>query len=529
MLTTSRPAGSVPTADIAKSTGQNPDTGRLRPRTHVRSEWARRAEGDHDLADDTNSGSGDPTRVSVRLQDDLHWDATDPRHPVVIHDGQPVASFECLLPDERRVATRLEFLGGRRSVEVGVQPDTIVHLLRRLAMSRNNNVDAWQRALRRQLLLTSTEWGITTAIEPHDTLAEVIAVLGYPLVGLARSRGVRPPPFIPRWAEPVLVAAEPRAAARAVFGQRASRRVARALATSLVSHEAQGMVLIPLAFAIALPPAASSDVIANVLEGATAPHAPQHWPSVDQLHVIRRGFGLIGADASARLALETMQILDGPHTLAALMVHLPRLLASYNRSCPRRLQQLQGAVAEFVNEPVEMARRAANPQPRPALAAVPAPPVAPAPVAADAARQAGGRVAAHNHGGGIDLPVEPLYAPGPPREVPPGQEFLYRESVMRLHGARSGEHSLWLPRSRNELRAWGRELANCMPDYCTAVAAHDSIVLGLRRRDKLVAGIELTPDLRRVRQFVRDNNQRPWRAERDALRDMLGRLGVGGG
>jgi len=484
------------------------------------------------LADDTNSGRGDPARSPVRLQDNLRWDASDPHHPVVTHDGQPVASFECLLPGQRRVATKLEFLGGQRSVDVGVQPDTIVHLLRRLAMRRNNNFDAWQGALRRQLLLTSTEWGITTAIEPHDNLAEVIAVLGYPLVGLARSRGVRPPPFIPRWAEPVLVAAEPRAAARAVFGQRASRRVARALATGLVSHGAQGMVLTPLAFAMALPPAASSDVIANVLEGATADHAPQHWPSVDQLHVIRRGFGLIGAEASARLALETMQILDGPHTLAALMVHLPRLLASYNRPCPRRLQQLEGAVAEFVNEPVEMARRAAMPGPRPALAAPPRP-VAPAPVApvpaADAAGPPARRVAALDNGGGIDLPVEPLYAPGPAREVPPGQEFLYRESVMRLHGARSGEHSLWLPRSRNELRAWGRELANCMPDYCTAVAAHDSVVLGLRRRDKLVAGVELTPDLRRVRQFVRDNNQRPWRAERDALRDMLGRLGVGGG
>jgi len=468
---------------------------------------------------DHNHGSVDPVRAPTRLHDDLSWDSSDPMRPVMIHRGEPVASFECLMPAERRVITRLEFLGGRRSVDVGVQPDTIVHLVRRLAMRRHNNSDAWLRAVRKQLLMGAAAWEIPTSIEPRDSLGEVIAVLGFPMVHMARARGVDPPPFIPRWAEPVLVAAEPRSAARAVFGQRASRRVARSLAASLVrgagaprvggeADPQQGgptptMTLVPLAFAMALPPSAAPDLIANILEGPTAPHASQHWPSVDELEIIRRGFRLIGARSSVRLALDAMDRLDGPATLANLMVHLPRLLASQNRPCPQRLDPLAVAVEDFVNEPADLARQREPP-------AVP-------------------RVAAYQDNLRIDLPAEPRYPPGVLQPVAVGDGFEYPTSVRRLHGAAVGEHSLWLPRSARELRAWGEELSNCMADYCRPVAEHRSVILGLRRRDRLVAGVELTRDLRRVRQFVRDDNQRPWKAERDALREILGRLGVGGG
>jgi len=289
------------------------------------------------------------------------------------------------------------------------------------------------------------------------------------------------------------------------------------------------MVLIPLAMAIALPTAASSDLIANVLEGAAAPHAAQHWPTVDELEIIRRGFKLVGPQLSARLALEAMGRLDGPALLAALMVHVPRLLASHDRPCPQRLDRLAEEVADFVNEPADLARRALQ-VPRPALPRPPARAIerAPRPV-----RQiepaAAPRIAAYNDGGHIDLPVQPLYAPGTRQAVVPGDEFEYPDTVLRLHGATSGEHSLWLPRSRNELREWGAELSNCMADYCDHVASNRSVILGLRRRGRLVAGVELTRDLSKVRQFVRDGNQRPWRAERDALRAMFGRLGVAAG
>jgi len=469
-----------------------------------------------------------------------------------------VASFESLLPDEPRVLTRVEFLGGDRRVDVTIQPDTVVHLIRRLAMRRNNNADAWERALKRCLIKAVGEWGLADdspadvasapGISVDDSLTDVIAALGFPIARLARSHGVSPPPWVPRWAEPVLAAPHARAAARAGFGGRASRRVARELSQSLIGDPAgpglghgegagvrRPIVLTPLAMALALPQSASADVIANVLGSPVAVHAPQHWPSVDEVEVIRRGFRLIGPDASARLATEALSTITGPGRLSSAMVHVPRLLSSHDGPFPRRLQGLEAAISEFSRPPIEVVRRVQPPPParrvvvdQPAPADRPAParqvqPAAPIEVAPPV------RLAAHNDGGVIDLPVVPLYAPGPDEEAARRGDFRYPEAVQRIHGATSGDFSLRLPGSRVELQAWGRELRNCMPDYIEAVAAHQSVILGLYRRDKLVAGVELTADLRRVRQFVRDGNQRPWRAQREALRHMLAQLQVGGG
>lgn len=70
---------------------------------------------------DEPGGGADPV---LRLSGELAWDGSDHRRPVVLCRGEPVASFEYRAPGERRVLTRLEFLGRRRSVDVTVQPDT---------------------------------------------------------------------------------------------------------------------------------------------------------------------------------------------------------------------------------------------------------------------------------------------------------------------------------------------------------------------------------------------------------------------
>ncbi len=63
-------------------------------------------------------------QIRYWLSGELAWDGSDHRRPVVLCRGEPVASFEYRAPGERRVLTRLEFLGGRRSIDVTVQPDT---------------------------------------------------------------------------------------------------------------------------------------------------------------------------------------------------------------------------------------------------------------------------------------------------------------------------------------------------------------------------------------------------------------------
>jgi len=443
----------------------------------------------------------------MRLHGGLFWHDSDPDRSILLHRDDPVASFERVDPDSPRVRTSLEFLDGQRRVDVTVQPETIVHLVRRLAMRANADGNAWQQAVKSQLLASAAKWGFSDDGLCNETLGVVLASLGYPLVRFARVRGVVPPPYIPRWAEPVFICPDVRSAARAAFGSRASRRVARELPTSLIGesigapHEdgsapaRRSMSLVPLALAMALPDGASADVIANVLSASTANHAPQHWPSVDDLELLRRGLRSVGADPAARLCREAMATIDGPGRLLALMVHVPRSLSAHDGPCPRRFADLEAAVAEFTRPVVEV---------RP-------------------------RVAAHRNGAAIDLPVAPLNAPAPRRHVERREEFRYPDSVMRLHGAASGGHSLWLPRSRDELRGWAGELHNCMFDYGDCVAGNQCVVLGLRRGDRLVAGVELTCDLRRVRQFVADQNARPRLAERNALRDILGHLGVAGG
>ncbi len=481
---------------------------------------------DDEELDETDDGA-DPV---VRLHGDLAWDGSDRRRPVVLHRGEPLASFECRSPGERRVLTRLEFLGGRRSIDVTVQPDTISHLLRRLAIRANDDGNAWQRQLKRRLLVWSTEMGIADALPADDALASVIASLGFPMVRLARDRGVLAPPHVPRWAEPVLAGPDVRAAASAAFGDRSSRRVARALAASLAGDtvgvddgeapevEAAGpaqrpMALMPLGLALALPQSVSADVIANMLMAPTADHAAQYWPSVYDLHLLRRGFRMLGPSVSAHLATEALATITGPGRLIRLIVHVPRLLSIYDGPAPRHIDDLDAVVIEFVRPPVEPVAQRQPAGPARCRAGADAP-----------------RVAACEGEGVIDLPVQPLYVPGPVQAIAvgPDDEFRYPDAVLRLHGASSGAHSIWLPRSGDELRRWGRELDNCMADYCEHVACDRSVILGLRRHDRLVAGVELTRDLHRVRQFVRDGNQRPWTAERNALRDILARLGVAG-
>ena len=51
-------------------------------------------------------------------------------------------------------------------------------------------------------------------------------------------------------------------------------------------------------------------------------------------------------------------------------------------------------------------------------------------------------------------------------------------------------------------------------------------MVGLHRRGRLVAALELDPGLGRVRQFVRHHNQRPLAPERHALDRMLLHLGI---
>jgi hypothetical protein len=106
-----------------------------------------------------------------------------------------------------------------------------------------------------------------------------------------------------------------------------------------------------------------------------------------------------------------------------------------------------------------------------------------------------------------------------PRRAPPttvarapDAPFVHGDELRRRFDGvfvAGGELELVLPRTPQELAAWGRMLDNCLADFAAAVAEGRSVIVGVRRRRALVAALELQPDLASVVQFLGPRNRVP--------------------
>ncbi len=430
-----------------------------------------------------------------RLVDDLTWHAADEQRRIVALDGVPVAAFELT---GSRVITLLALLRGDRFIDVTTQPHTVGQLIRGAAIRRRRDPNAWEGAVTRGLSAAGAEWAIDDPPTDRTQLAPVAVSLGFPIVRKMMDRGVDPPPFVPRWAEPVLACADARSAAVAAFGSNTTRRVVRTMPASLLGDPdstQQQLALIPLAMAMALTPIVDADQVANVLSAPVAVHQPRHWPTVDQLHTLRRAFADFGAEAALALSLDALTQADGLQRLATLAPQLTHLQAAGVGVPPMSLTDLEREVTDIQ-------------RPRP---------VPPAP--ARPRRQRAELPAA---------PRNPPPAPARPAEDV-GVPFHYSASVRSIDGACLGHHQLVLPHDQAELQQWTRTLHNCLADYGPAVAAGRTVVFGLRHGERLVAALEFDPGLTTVRQFVRDHNRAPLPRQRDAVRAILQRHGIGQG
>jgi hypothetical protein len=98
--------------------------------------------------------------------------------------------------------------------------------------------------------------------------------------------------------------------------------------------------------------------------------------------------------------------------------------------------------------------------------------------------------------------------------------------VAALHGAEVGaDLRLLLPRTSDELVAWGRLLRSCIGSFQAAVAAGRSTLIGVEERGALSYCVEVTPD-GSVRQFLGKRNRTVPRPVVASVCDVLVAAGV---
>jgi PcfJ-like protein len=386
--------------------------------------------------------------------------------------------------------TSLVMLGGRRTIDVSPQPRTVPTLLRREARRRREDPNRWCGGVSRLLFDHVRSWGIEALpADDRDDLDALLASITFPLGLLARLDGAGPLPFVPRWAMPALLASTPTAAVRQMFGTKATRGTARALAQGMrptaPAPAAAAPDLRPLGLAWSLRDTLRADRLTNVLAGANRWQPPQHWPRDDDIDDLHRLWPLIDASTAVALALDSLTCEHGIVRLRRALRLIESLAAVSGLAVARTVAGLE--------------RQATTAAPLRAPDPIPRPPI----------------------------PVAPLRPPGGPRPRLAVDRFAYPPAVEIADGYQLGEHRLILPRNATELARWGRRLSNCLADYAPAVAAGRSVVIGVEEQGTLVAALELTGNRGTVRQFVASANARPSAARRDAVDEMLHNLGLG--
>lgn len=368
-----------------------------------------------------------------------------------------------------------------------------------------------EAVLRRELGAASQQAGSWCP----DTSLPVLAALGgvaFPLLGQAYDLGGEPVAEVPRWAAPGLACTTIAAAAAALFGDRATRPVRRALVVALAPRDDHRIELGVLAMSLMAAPVLEPDRTARVLAADAAAHPAGDLPDPSTLRAatpVLRRWGQARAeavlvDAAARsdgvaVLLDTLRYARqlGDHgPSGAMPSRLGELHDLYRSLVPTQVPRATPTAATTNGGPTA-APRAAAPRAttRPARAEAPgpthrllAPPAASARVRVDTA-----------------LPLTP--------------------AERALEGVTSGSVTLTVPRTVGDLERWGRLMSNCLGDFGPAVATGRSTIVGVLRTTRLTYAVELTPT-GVVRQFCARANRAPAPADRRTVVRLLAEAGV---
>ena len=404
--------------------------------------------------------------------------------------AEPVLRIRRGAMNGRRVHVDLVLLGGDRTVEVSFHPAATVDLVRGHAERAGGDANGWMGSLLRAIVEDARTWGSwsPSGAAPAPAALAVLGGVTHPLLGAAYDLGVAPAGEIPRWASAALAESSMAAAALRLFGPSApSRAVVRSLGALLLRP---AVAWWHLAVASAISSVCGLDDVAAVLVATGSDAESDARPSAEDLAVFRAGFALLEPARARRLALDALAV-GGARRLEAALRALVDARDELRWPPPARLAELEAACLRATAVDPTPPSRAT---PRPVRPLVPEPARRPAP------------------------PPVPSWAtarraPATSSAAPAGDRALrHRPEVRALEGddlAGGLDLELVLPRTPDELRAWGRMLGNCLGDFGAAVAEGRSVIVGVRQRGALVAAVELVPNLREIRQFLGVRNRVP--------------------
>ena len=455
--------------------------------------------------------------------------------------------------DEGRATVALVLLGGRREVDVSIQPGLVASVVGR----------ADGPAVAGHLAAFAARHGAWSPADPEGVgLVAVVAGMAFPLLGAAIDHGAGALAEVPRWAAPVLAAPSARDAATRAFAIRATRPVVAALAGSLAAarvastdRSVPGRTTVgpdgaprtrasgdrvtyagaaPGGGLEAVPPphppdlfplglglmatALAPDRLARVLAADGPRRLPADWPDGEVVALGRRHLAAWGEHRTERVLRDAVERADGPARLAEAL-RLQALVGHRAPSrLPNRLEPLCGELRALLPadpnphglvapprrrpRPARPARPATPPAAGPARRVV-APVVEPPPPTVDERRRAMWRAPA-------------TQGTAPPEHVP----LHHPPAVLVLAGVEvmgaGGPLRLVVPRTGAELTAWGERLGNCVGGFAAAVNEGRSIVLGVEAGDRLAYCLEVRPD-GGVRQFLGARNRPVPRADAAAV------------
>lgn len=407
--------------------------------------------------------------------------------PVTV-EGQDILS---LTAGEGRVRVHLVMPGIGRSVDVTGAPATAVHALDDAAARGGTNPSRVHADARRALAVAAD---LARAWQPGDD-ADLLTRFGgasYPLLAAAFVAGAGPIHSVPRWADAILAAPGPRAAARIAFGRRATRTVVAALAGSLVRLGTAPVDSSRLALALIGREVLEPDHLAALLVADGPAWTDVSLPTPRQLGRARAVTQRWGPERTLGYLRQAAATEAASQLFFECVDHATDLQSHAPTRLPAGLEDLRALYRVQVRTAPDEPRRS------------------PRPVRAPAHAPVAGRSDRVDHG--------PLLAP----RVRSHTSFIDTTPIRQpawlngVDGSSTGAFTMVLPRTCGDLVRWSRAMANCIDTFRAAAVEGASHLVGITVQGRLRYVLEIDPD-RRIRQFSGHANRPVDHADHDEI------------